>query len=98
MQRTHDFFRDHKFLVYAINNTPIKKLESQKDLGIIIDRKLTFSDHITSITKQFMRLLGLLYRLKDVRNLSSFVTFYKALLPDLVDGQSNSPLKIEFCT
>ena len=73
------------YSVYTINDTPIKKFESQKDLGITIDSKLAFSDHITSVTKQSV---GPFIRLKEVRNLSSLVTFYKALI---------SP-KLEYCS
>ena len=40
---------------------PIKKVEAEKDLGVIIDNKLTFSNHITKI-KVANRNLGLMFR------------------------------------
>ena len=40
----------------------IEKVANDKDLGVIIDSKLTFRDHITSKVNQADRNLGIIFR------------------------------------
>ena len=62
---------------YFIVDNHTAKISSQKGLGVVFDEKLLFPDHVTSVTNSFMRLLGLLYRfaeIKDVPLLSKYYT------------------------
>ena len=47
---------------YSINGTSLENVTKMRDLGVVLDRKLTFSDHIECITKKGNRALGLLIR------------------------------------
>ena len=44
--------KSHKPRLYSINSHPLPQVTSCSDLGVIIDNKLTFSNHILSITKK----------------------------------------------
>ena len=47
---------------YSINGTPLENVTKIRDLGVVLDQKLTFSDHIEYITNKVNRALGLLIR------------------------------------
>ena len=47
---------------YKIDGTILENVSAMKDLGVILDQKLTFSDHISSIVSKANRSLGLLIR------------------------------------
>ena len=47
---------------YHINSSPLQRAEEVRDLGVIIDSKLTFSAHISSTVTKANRALGLLIR------------------------------------
>ena len=53
---------------FSIDGTQLTHVTSMRDLGVIVDSKLNFSDHIDSIVKRGNRALGLLIRsLQGVR-------------------------------
>ena len=47
---------------YIINGTPLENVTKIRDLGVVLDQKLTFSDHVEYITNKANRALGLLIR------------------------------------
>lgn len=47
---------------YKLNNNTITRVEKIKDLGVVFDRKLDFTDHIEYITSKARSLLGFIYR------------------------------------
>ena len=48
--------------VYRINGNALEDMSSIRDLGVVLDRKLTFSDQINVIVSKANRALGLLIR------------------------------------
>ena len=47
---------------YSINGVTLENVTSIRDLGVIVDQKLDFADHVTSIVTKSNRALGLLIR------------------------------------
>ena len=47
---------------YYIESTPIKEVTSAKYLGVTIDSKLTFNDHVQSITNKANQINAFIYR------------------------------------
>ena len=62
-----------KNIAAAMNNIEVKFVETVKYLGIFIDNKLTWRDHIVSLANVISRNIGILYR-------SSFVLGREPLL------------------
>ena len=58
----------------------IKKVANEKDLGVIIDSKLSFRDHITSKVNLANRNLGIIFRTFTFLDLEIFLTLYKSLV------------------
>ena len=58
----------------------IAKCESEKDLGVIFDSKLTFDNHIEAIIKKANKMIGIIKRTFSYLNRASSIQLYKALV------------------
>ena len=66
------------------NGEEIRTTENFKLLGVTLDPKLNFSDHITSICKKASQRIGVLMRLRNLIPMKSkLVLFKSAFLPYL---------------
>ena len=59
---------------------PIAKVTSEKDLGIIIDNSLKFSEHVSAKVKIANRNLGLIFRTFTYLDKGIFLNLYKSLV------------------
>ena len=59
---------------------PIEKVESEKDLGVIVDNTLTFTKHISSKIKTASRNLGLIFRTFTYLDKDIFLNLFKSLV------------------
>lgn len=46
--------------VYSMNNTVLESVPVEKDLGVLVDEKLSFSGHISRAVLKANHLLGLI--------------------------------------
>ena len=67
-------------LQYSIESHSIVNIYVAKDLGMWVDKKLKFSDHITRITSCANRLIGLLKRTYLYITPEIFKIFYKTII------------------
>ena len=58
----------------------LKESEREKDLGIIVDRDLTFKDHITQAANTARSIVGVIRRTFDYIDNSLFLQLYKSLV------------------
>lgn len=83
MIHTHNHF-DLNDCVLTIRGTPIKYVRFTKFLGLIIDDRLSFNDHMYGLSKQLSRVKGVLFKLSSflppfmIRQLY-FALFYSRL-------------------
>lgn len=62
---------------YKIDNTPLMRVSTYKDLGVIFDSKLTFKEHINSIITKSFKILGFISRsLNRFRRIETYKTLY----------------------
>ena len=59
-----------------INGKEIKRVDSIKFLGIMLDEHLTWRNHITTIENKISKHLGLLYKAKRVLNMNALKSLY----------------------
>ena len=59
---------------------PIEKVEEEKDLGVIIDRKLNFRQHIAKKVSIANRNLGIICRTFTYLNPEMFLSLYKSIV------------------
>lgn len=74
---------------YTMSNTVIEKSEEEKDLGIIIDSKLQFQQHINAQVKKANQKVGIINRTFKYMDKDMFLTLYKSLVrPHLEYGST----------
>ena len=65
---------------YLLNDEPVNREKSVRDLGVIIDSKLDFKDHLDEICTNAMHTLGLLKKMTyDFRDCDAIIHLYKTL-------------------
>jgi hypothetical protein len=71
----------HIEFVYSINGTALKRVDDIKDLGVIMDGKMSFLPHIKAIICKPSRMLGFIKRVsRDFREPSTHKTLYTSLV------------------
>lgn len=66
--------------IIVVRNTPIPRVSKTKFLGVIIDDKLRFSDHIEAVSKKISRAVGAMYRLSSIIPRNLLNTLYYSLV------------------
>ena len=74
---------NHPPLVF--NNTSVSQLSSQKHLGVILDSKLIFDEHLKMVSLKISKTLGLLRKLHNLLPSSALITIYKAFVRRCLD-------------
>ena len=70
-----------------IRSVPLNRVSSTKFLGLIIDHRLTFSEHTLSIPKKLSQAFGMIYKLSAVLPKITLTCLYYALFyPHLTFG------------
>ena len=67
------------------NNSEIKLSSNQKHLGLTLDSKLSFNEHINDKIHQANKGVGLLRKLQIILPRDSLLTIYKSLIRPLLD-------------
>lgn len=79
MSITHS--RNKIVFPYTLCGRVVERVHSIADLGVIIDDKLSFNEHIDFITRKSYQLLGFIFRCgKYFTNQSSMLTLYNSLV------------------
>ena len=67
-----------------MNNSIITRVRATKFLGVIIDEKLTWKDHISFVRSKLAKTVGILYRVIHLLNRSAlFILYCSLFLPYL---------------
>jgi hypothetical protein len=67
-------------ITIKINNDIIKQVPSVQFLGVTIDQKLTWSNHINSVLKSITKSTGMIAKLRDYTNKNTLKLIYYALV------------------
>ena len=67
------------------NNTSVSQSSSQKHLGVILDSKLIFDEHLKMVSLKISKTLGLLRKLHNLLPRSALITIYKAFARPYLD-------------
>ena len=68
----------HPPLVF--NNNILSQANSQKHLGITLDFKLTFEEHLLNVFKKVNKTIGLLRKLQNLLPRTTLIAIYKAFV------------------
>ena len=67
------------------NNNNVSQVNSQKHLGVILDVKLTFEEHLKNVFNKTNKTVGLLRKLSNLLPKQASVTNYKAFVRPHLD-------------
>ena len=73
----------HPALVFDNNN--VSQTFSQKRLGVILDFKLTFEEHLNNVLAKVNKAVGLLRKLRNILPRTTLITIYKAFIRPHLD-------------
>jgi hypothetical protein len=78
--------RRHITYTYSINDVQLRSVSSITDLGVTLTTNLNFRDHIESVVKKSLKVLGFIKRhSSEFKNLSSFKLLYCALVRSILE-------------
>ena len=69
----------------SLNNIQVERASQQKHLGLLLDEKLNFKEHVDSTISKLDRGIAVLKKLRYSLPRKSLITIYKALLRPLLD-------------
>ena len=69
----------HPPLVF--NNNNVSQTYSQKHLGVILDFKLTFEEHLNNVLAKVNKAVGLLRKFRNILPRTTLITIYKTFIP-----------------
>ena len=68
------------YMLSATGNVEIEKVKEEKDLGVVIDNKLNFRQHISSKVSTANRNLGIIFRTFTYLSQEMFLSLYKSMV------------------
>ena len=72
-------------LPLVFNNTNVTQSIYEKNLGVILDPKLTFENHINMVTTKINKTIGLLRKLQNLLPRTNLIKIYKAFVRPHLD-------------
>ena len=71
--------------VVYFNNTPVNSTATHKHLGMILDSKLSYENHLQSVFSRVNKTIGLLRKFQPTLRRKSLVTIYKSFIRPHLD-------------
>ena len=68
-----------------INNVPVKRVPFHKHLGLILDSKLDFNEHINTVLSKVNKMIALLRKFQHILPRHSLLTIYKTFIRPHLD-------------
>ena len=67
------------------NNNNVSQASSQKHLGLTLDNRLTFDQHLTNVSNKISKTIGLLRKLQNILPRPALLTIYKCFIRPHLD-------------
>ena len=86
--------------IISLNNIQVEKVPYQKHLGILLDEKLNFKQHVDSAILKMNKGISVIKKLRHSLPRKSLLTIYKAFLQPLIDYGDiiyDQPKRESFC-
>ena len=72
-------------LSLRFNNNNVSQASSQKHLGLTLDNRLTFDNHLTNVSNKISKTIGLLRKLQNILPRPALLTIYKCFIRPHLD-------------
>ena len=84
----------------SLNNIPVERSSYKKRLGLILDEKLNFKQHVDNAISKINKGIAVIKKLRYSLPRKLLITIYKAFLRPLIDYESiiyDQPQNESFC-
>ena len=68
------------YLSLVINKVPVKRVPFHKHLGLILDSKLNFNEHINNVLSKVNKMIALLRNFQHILPRHTLLTIYKTFI------------------
>ena len=69
----------------TFNNNNVSETNSQKQLGVVLDNRLLFEDHLKMILNKVNKTVGLLRKLQSILPRTALIIIYKTFIRSHLD-------------
>ena len=69
----------------TFNNIPVAQTSSQKHLGMHLDKKLNFEEHLSKVETKVNKTIGIIHKLQNVLPRLALLTIYKSFIRPYLD-------------
>ena len=69
----------------TFNNIPVAQTHSQKHLGMQLDKKLNFEEHLNKVESKVNKTIGIIHKLQNILSRSALLTIYKSFIRPHLD-------------
>ena len=69
----------------TFNNIPVAQTNSQKHLGMQLDKKLNFEEHLKKVESKVYKTIGIIRKLQNVLPQSALLTIYRSFIRPHLD-------------
>ena len=89
-KQAHEIIFSHKRSIAShppltFNNIPVAQTNSQKHLGMQLDKKLNFEEHLSKVESKVNKTIGIIRKLQNVPPQSALLTIYKSFIRPHLD-------------
>ena len=70
----------------TFNNSQVSQTESQKHLGLILDNKLNFNEHLRGVVDKILKTMGLIRKFQRILPRFPLLTIYKTFVRPHLDS------------
>ena len=74
-----------KSIFSNVNNTSVTQFDIQKHLGMSLDSKLDFKEHMQNVLNKVSKTVGLLCKLQNILPILPLITIYKSFIRPHLD-------------
>ena len=75
----------HTFGEYTIDGSVMISNDAVRDLGVLIDNRLKFHEHVSTVTKKANRILAILHKTVEYMDGETFVNLYKSFVRPILE-------------
>ena len=70
---------------FTFNNSNVSEINSQKHLGVVLNNRLSFEDHLKMILNKINKTMGLLRKLQNIQPRSALLNICKSFIRPHLD-------------
>ena len=72
--------KEHPPITIKVDNIPLQEVNPCKFLGVVLDNKFSWKDHISHLSKKLAKSVGIMSRARQILSKETLVTLYYSFI------------------